>query len=74
MSAYYPWIETSGLEYFRSKLALTPQDIQEGLRVTLEHFRTRDAQSRALELLRLKLDLLWCVLDAIQQGYGSQEG
>jgi pyrroloquinoline-quinone synthase len=72
--AFYPWIEASGLEYFRSKMSLTPQDIQEGLRVTLEYFRTRDAQSRALELLRLKLDLLWCVLDAIQQGYGQHEG
>jgi pyrroloquinoline-quinone synthase len=72
--AFYPWIESAGLGYFRSKMSLTPQDIQEGLRVTLEYFRTRDAQSRALELLRLKLDLLWCVLDAIQQGYGPHDG
>jgi pyrroloquinoline-quinone synthase len=73
-TAFYPWIEPSGLEYFRSKMALTPQDIQDGLRVTLEYFRTRDAQVRALELLRLKLDLLWSVLDAIQEGYGPHDG
>jgi pyrroloquinoline-quinone synthase len=67
---YYPWIEASGLEYFRSKMRLTQQDIDDGLRVTLDYFTTRDAQMRALELLRLKLDLLWCVLDAIECGYG----
>jgi pyrroloquinoline-quinone synthase len=67
-ASLYPWIERSGLEYFRAKMALTPQDIQEGLRVTLEYFRTREAQSRALGLLKLKLDLLWCVLDAIEDG------
>jgi pyrroloquinoline-quinone synthase len=72
--AFYPWIESAGLEYFRSKMRLTPQDIEEGLRVTQEYFRTRDDQSRALELLRLKLDLLWSVLDAIQQEYGPHDG
>ncbi len=72
--AFYPWIESAGLEYFCSKTRPTPQEIESGLRVTLEYFRTRDAQSRALELLRLKLDLLWSVLDAIQQGFGPHEG
>jgi pyrroloquinoline-quinone synthase len=72
--AFYPWIEPAGLEYFRSKMRLTPQDIEAGLRVTVEYFQTRDEQSRALELLRLKLDLLWSVLDAIQQGYGPHDG
>jgi pyrroloquinoline-quinone synthase len=70
----YPWIEPSGLEYFRSRMLLTPQDIETGLRVTLDYFRTREDQSRALELLRLKLDLLWSMLDAIQQGYGPHPG
>ena len=73
-AAFYHWIEPAGLKYFRSKMSLTPQDIQQGLRVTVEYFRTREAQSRALELLRDKLDLLWSVLDAIQQGYGSYDG
>jgi pyrroloquinoline-quinone synthase len=72
--AFYPWIEPSGLESFRSNLCLTPQDIDAGLQVTLDYFQTRDAQLRALELLRLKLDLLWRILDAIQQGYGPHDG
>lgn len=68
--AYYPWIDAAGLEYFRSQMHLTQQDIDHRLQVTLEFFTSRDAQLRALELLRLKLDLLWCVLDAIECGYG----
>ncbi|HTV79237.1 MAG TPA: hypothetical protein VMF03_13330 [Steroidobacteraceae bacterium] len=72
--ALYPWIEATGLEYFCEKMRLTPQDIDAGLRVTLEYFQSRDGQSRALELLRLKLDLLWSILEAIQRGYGPQAG
>jgi pyrroloquinoline-quinone synthase len=72
--AFYPWIEPSGLEYFRSKLCFSPQDIDASLRVTLKYFLTRDAQLRALELLRLKLDLLWAMLEAIQQGFGPHDG
>jgi pyrroloquinoline-quinone synthase len=69
---HYPWIEPSGLEYFRSRVARVPVDFEYGLRITLEHFRTREAQTRALEVLRGKLDLLWSALDAVQQRYGGE--
>ena len=69
---HYPWIENSGLEYFRSRICPLAQDIQCGLRVTLEHFRTRAAQARALELLRFKLDLLWSILDALHLRHGLE--
>jgi len=72
-AAHYPWIERSGLECFRSRICLASRDIRPGLRVTLEHFRTREAQSRALELLKFKLDLLWSMLDAIQLRYEQQQ-
>jgi pyrroloquinoline-quinone synthase len=69
---HYPWIEPSGLEYFRSRICRVPVDFVFGLRLTLEHFRTRVAQTRALEILRGKLDLLWSALDAVQQRYGGE--
>jgi pyrroloquinoline-quinone synthase len=68
-SVHYPWIETSGLEYFRSRVAPTASDHQFGLRVTLEQFRTRADQNRALEVLRYKLELLWAALEAMQAHY-----
>jgi pyrroloquinoline-quinone synthase len=64
---HYPWIEPSGLEYFRSRVSTVPVDFNCGLRLTLEHFRTREAQTRALEVLRGKLDMLWSALDAVQR-------
>ena len=67
---HYPWIETSGYAYFRSRLAEAHRDVEHGLRVTLEHFRTRDEQQRALEILQFKLDVLWSMLDAMQLAYG----
>jgi pyrroloquinoline-quinone synthase len=55
---HYPWIENSGLEYFRSRIWPLSQDIQCGLRITLEHF------------LRFKLDLLWSILGALHLRHG----
>jgi len=63
---HYPWIETDGLGYFRSRIPLATRDVEHGLKVTLAYFRTRNQQERALEILRMKLDILWSMLDAIQ--------
>ncbi|MGF6971435.1 coenzyme PQQ biosynthesis protein C [Paraburkholderia sp. WC7.3g] len=61
----YPWIDAQGLQYFRSRIPLAQRDVEHGLDVTLNHFRTPDAQQRALDILRFKLDILWSTLDAI---------
>lgn len=65
----YPWIEAQGLHYFRSRIPLAQRDVEHGLAVTLSHFRTADAQQRALDILRFKLDILWSMLDAIEKAY-----
>ena len=64
---HYPWIEAEGLHYFRSRIPLASRDVEHGLRVTLEHFTTRAAQQRALDILQFKLDVLWSMLDAIEK-------
>jgi len=66
---HYPWIDETGYAYFRNRLAEARRDVEHGLRVTLEHFRTRAEQERALEILQFKLDILWTMLDAIQAAY-----
>jgi pyrroloquinoline-quinone synthase len=71
---HYSWIDASGLQYFRSRTPLPGREIEHGLRVTLAHFRTRAAQTRALEILRFKLDLLWSILDTLQIRYGLECG
>ena len=67
---HYGWIEATGLQYFRNRVSQARRDVEQGLAVTLGHFRTRDQQERALEILRFKLDILWAMNDAMAQRYG----
>lgn len=63
---HYPWIATEGLNYFRSRVSLAQRDVEHGLQITLDYFRTREQQERALDILQFKLDVLWSMLDAMQ--------
>lgn len=66
---YYPWIKPEGYGYFRKRLSEARRDVEHGLAITLEHFRTRPEQLRALEILQFKLDVLWSMLDAMWLAY-----
>jgi pyrroloquinoline-quinone synthase len=68
--AHYAWIDAEGLSYFRNRVSQARRDVEQGLAVTLGHFRTREQQERALEILRFKLDILWAMNDAMAQRYG----
>jgi pyrroloquinoline-quinone synthase len=63
--AHYPWIDPDGLAYFRTRLQEAPRDVEHGLKLVLEHFRSRDQQERALRIVQFKLDVLWSMLDAM---------
>ena len=65
----YPWIEASGLEYFRNRLGQAHRDVQHGLAETLKHFDTRAKQDRAIEIVKFKLQVLWSMLDAMYMAY-----
>ena len=67
---YYPWIDRSGLHYFQSRVSLARRDVEFGLAVTLQRFRTREQQERALQILQFKLDVLWQMNDAMALRYG----
>jgi len=70
---HYPWIEPEGLSYFRNRVSQARRDVEQGLAVTLAHFKTRVQQERALEILQFKLDILWTMNDAIALKYGVSE-
>ena len=70
---HYPWIEAEGYQYFRKRLSEARRDVQHGLNITLEHFKTREQQEHALGILQFKLDVLWTMLDAMQLAYTHQE-
>ena len=67
---FYTWIEPAGYHYFRKRLSEARRDVEHGLSVTLDYFKTREQQERALDILQFKLDVLWSMLDAMQVNYG----
>jgi len=67
---HYPWIEASGLQYFRNRVSQARRDVEQGLQVTLDYFTTRPQQERALQILQFKLDILWSLSDALVVRYG----
>lgn len=67
---HYPWIESTGLQYFRNRVTQARRDVEQGLAVTLAHFNTKPLQLRALDILKFKLDVLWAMNDAMATRYG----
>jgi pyrroloquinoline-quinone synthase len=65
----YPWVDNKGLEYFQMRLSQARRDVNHGLEITLDHFKTYDQQQSALNILQFKLDILWTMLDAITMAY-----
>jgi pyrroloquinoline-quinone synthase len=65
---HYTWIEPEGLQYFRNRLTQAPRDAQYALGLVLERCVTREWQNRAVAALNFKCDVLWSLLDAVEQG------
>lgn len=70
---HYPWIERQGYDYFQNRLAQARRDVAFALDFTLDHYRTSAEQQRALDIVDFKLDVLWCMLDAMAINYGMGE-
>ncbi len=65
----YPWVESSGLDYFRNRLSEARRDVEHGLSLTLDYCDTVDKQQTAIDTLQFKLDVLWAMSDAIYLAY-----
>ena len=66
---HYPWIPEEALDYFRSRLVQAPRDVRHGMALVQQHCVTVEAQQRAFEALRFKLDMLWAMIDTIHNAY-----
>jgi pyrroloquinoline-quinone synthase len=69
---HYPWIDPAGLAYFRARLTQAPRDSEHALEVVTEYCRTPAEQAGAVAALSFKNDVLWSMLDAIDQNYADQ--
>lgn len=65
----YPWIEATGYAYFRKRLTAARRDVEHGLAITLDWYKTREQQERMITILQFKLDVLWSMADAIYLAY-----
>ena len=66
---YYPWVEASGLAYFKSRLVQAPRDANHAIELVTEYCTTRELQEKAIAALKFKCDVLQCLLDAIDHAY-----
>lgn len=64
---HYPWVDTSGLAYFRARTTQAPRDAAWGLDFVRRGATSRDAQQRCLEALERKCKILWSLLDAVER-------
>ena len=69
---HYTWINPTELAYFRTRIDQAPRDSEHGLEVVREHCVTPESQSAAIAALSFKCDVLWSMLDAIDQAYGKR--
>ena len=68
----YPWIDESGLSYFKKILTEARRDVEHGLGVTLDYFSTsREMQEKALDILQFKINVLWVIADSIMLASSS---
>lgn len=66
---FYTWIDPEGLAYFRARLDQAPRDAEHALEVVTEHCRSAKDRERAVVALSFKCDVLWRMLDAIDEAH-----
>lgn len=69
---HYTWIDPAELAYFRARIDQAPRDSEHGLAVVREHCVTPESQAAAIAALSFKCDVLWSMLDSIDQTYGGR--
>ena len=70
---YYPWIDHSALDYFRSRLSRAPKDAGQAMEFVMAQATTIEAQARCIEALKRKTDILWQILDCLYAAYVTQD-
>jgi pyrroloquinoline-quinone synthase len=66
---HYPWIDMQGYRYFKKRLTEARRDVNHGLEITLDWYKTREQQEKMLTILKFKLNVLWTMLDAMTMAY-----
>ena len=64
---YYPWVEPSTLDYFRSRVPRARTDSDEAVNFVCAHATTYELQARCVAALIRKTEILWHLLDCVSE-------
>jgi pyrroloquinoline-quinone synthase len=70
---YYPWVDPSVLEYFRSRVPRAHRDSGEAIEFVLRSATTRRLQEQCVSALITKCEILWALLDAVEGACARHE-
>lgn len=66
---HYPWVAAETLAYFRGRVTRARDDSREAVDYVLAQAKTREEQERCIDALITKTQILWGLLDAVQNAY-----
>ena len=64
---HYPWVRPEALAYFRNRVPRARRDGEEALAFVVREATTYDLQARCVAALIRKTEILWALLDAVEQ-------
>jgi pyrroloquinoline-quinone synthase len=67
----YDFIDDKVMAYFKRRLTQAPRDSDFALAYVLANAHTREEQEACVDAVRFKCNVLWVMLDALQQAYGD---
>jgi pyrroloquinoline-quinone synthase len=65
---HYPWVGREALEYFRTRVGRARSDAAEALAFVVENAHSYQDQERCVAALVRKTEILWHLLDCVEQG------
>ena len=63
--SHYKFVKAEGYAYFKKRLREARRDVVFGLDYVLDNFQGLKMQNRALQVVKIKLDILWSLADSI---------
>jgi pyrroloquinoline-quinone synthase len=71
---HYKWVQPGVLAYFRTRVTRARDDSQEAIAFVTEHALTREAQENCIGALIRKTEILWHLLDCVQDACMPTKG
>ena len=61
----YPFLDEKCYSYFKSRMSSVKHEKDVALDLVCEWFKTSESQAQVIEVIKMKQDILWCIMDSI---------